>query len=330
MAKIAIDLHGGDFGPSVLIPTALHYFRCNPHHHGVLFGDMRIGKSFSKNPPDNIEWVDTDSLDPRFHSKPSKLLRNASTSSIEIATQALANGDVDAIVSAEHTGVLLTLMTKYGHLHPALERPVLTSWLPSATGKTLMLDLGASFSATCEQLMAFASVGVGMVACQGRKPKVALLNIGTEAFKGPLQLRLAFEQLSLWSCIEFVGFIEPSELYSGSVDIVVTDGFTGNTAIKSAEGALTLAMEQLKAQFSARFIDRLMGLILRQRLNRALHHLNPDRANGALIAGCELTMIKSHGHAKGIAFQAAIDQAVELSTRQVTALIWQQLEQISI
>lgn len=329
MATIAIDLHGGDFGPSVIVPSSLSYFQKHPEHYGVLFGDLRIckpGKRIAM--PSNVEWVDTDTLDPQFQVKPSKLLRHQSTSSIEIATMALANADVDVLVSAEHTGVLLSLMAKYGHLHPSLDRPVLTSWLPTEKGRTLMLDLGASFSATCEQLTSFASIGLGLQQSLVHKPKVALLNIGAESFKGPLQLRLAAEQLTQWKDIEFCGFIEPSDLYLGLVDIVVTDGFTGNTAIKSAEGAVNLVIDRLKEQFSGRWLNKALGMVVRRRLSLALSSLDPDRANGALIAGSDLILVKSHGHANATAFESAIAQAQQYTSENVAHTVWLQLDRI--
>lgn len=330
MATIAIDLHGGDFGPSVIVPSSLRYFQNHPEHYGVLFGDLRICKPSKRIAmPSNVEWVDTDTLDPQYQVKPSKLLRHQSTSSIEIATMALANADVDVLVSAEHTGVMLSLMAKYGHLHPSLDRPVLTSWLPTAKGRTLMLDLGASFSATCEQLTSFASIGLGLQQSLVHKPKVALLNIGAESFKGLLQLRLAAEQLTQWRDIEFCGFIEPSELYLGLVDIVVTDGFTGNTAIKSAEGAVNLVVDRLKEQFSGRWLNKVLGMVVRRRLSRALSSLDPDRANGALIAGSDLMLVKSHGHANATAFESAITQAQQYASERVAHTVWLQLDRIS-
>lgn len=329
MAKLAVDIHGGDFGPSVVIPSCLDFFRSNPQHFGYLFGNAQSYRAFVHESPANIEWIDTDEINDIERASPSKLLRRSGTSSIEIAYKALANKDVDAIVSAEHTGVLLALTTKYGQLHNQLNRPVLASWLPTTASETVMLDLGASFSATSDQLVAYAAIGIGLMRSRYPTPKVSLLNLGTEAFKGPLELRTAHQVLSQWGGIDFQGFIEASDLYGGSTHIVATDGFTGNTAIKSAEGALKLALGSVSDQFTTSAWHKLLGFMLKLRLKSVVTKLHPDNANGALVAGSDLIVIKSHGNARRRALTAALCRAVDAIESQSPDLIWAELDKIN-
>ncbi|MDN3649524.1 hypothetical protein QWZ13_11420 [Reinekea marina] len=328
MAKLAVDIHGGDFGPFVVIPSCLDFFRSNPQHFGYLFGNAQSYRAYVSESPANVEWIDTDELSDIERATPSKLLRKSGTSSIEIAYKALSNKDVDAIVSAEHTGVLLALSTKYGQLHSQLNRPVLASWLPTTSSETVMLDLGASFSATSDQLVAYAAVGIGLMRSRYSTPKVSLLNLGTEAFKGPLELRTAYQVLSQWEGIEFQGFIEANDLYCGRTHIVATDGFTGNTAIKSAEGALKLTLSSVSDQFTASIWHKLLGLVLKYRLKSVVSQLHPDNANGALVAGSDLIVIKSHGNARRRALTAALNRAVDAIESQSAERIWEELDKV--
>ncbi|MFQ3229132.1 MAG: glycerol-3-phosphate acyltransferase PlsX [Reinekea sp.] len=329
MAKLAVDIHGGDYGPSVVIPSCLDFFRSHPEHLGYFFGDARFYRAFIHECPSNLEWIDTDELSDVEKASPSKLLRKQGLSSIEIAYKALANKDVDAVISAEHTGVLLTLATKYGQLHNQLNRPALASWLPTTGLETVMLDLGASFSATSDQLIAYSAIGIGLMRSSYAVPKVSLLNLGTEAYKGPLELRTAYKVLSQWQNIDFAGFIEASDIYNGSTNIVVTDGFTGNTAIKSAEGALKLAIKSVSTQLQQSILHKVLGLVLKQQLKNTMTKLHPDEANGALVAGTELLIIKSHGNAKKRALTAALKRAVYAIEHKSTELIWAELDKIN-
>ena len=305
MARIAIDLHGGDFGPSVIIPSSFQFFRDNSHHYGVLVGDSRVYRRFIKDAPSNIEWIDADIIGD-IAQKPSRLLRREGFSSIEVCYKALHNKDVDVVVSSEHTGVLLVLMSKYGQLHSLLSRPVLASWLPTVKRSTVMLDLGASFTASHEQLMAYAAVGVGVLRNKVEKPALGLLNVGSEYFKGPPELRAAHESLLKWSGIDYCGFVESSEVFKGELDIIVTDGFTGNSIIKASEGALNLAFSVLRSKLNKGTWSRILAFWLNRQMRAALKPLDPRNANGALVAGGNILVIKSHGKSDEEAFYHSI------------------------
>ncbi len=327
MARFAIDLHGGDFGPSVIIPASFQYFRENPQHYGVLVGDSRVYRPYVQHCPANIEWIDADPIGDAAE-KPSRLLRKDGFSSIEICFRALHNQDVDVLVSSEHTGVLLVLMSKYGQLHSLLSRPVLASWLPTPKRSTVMLDLGASFTATADQLLAFAAVGIGILRDMNERPKVGLLNIGQEYFKGPPEVRAAHETLAQSSTIDYQGFVEASEAFKGNLDILVTDGFTGNSVIKASEGALNLIFDIMRDNLSKGLLSRLLGLWLKRQMRASLQSLDPRLSNGALVAGSNLLVVKSHGNAGEKAFSAALKRAGMAASASMVGSIWSELDRL--
>lgn len=310
MAVLAIDLEGGDFGPSRLLPASIEFFRRNPDHSAVLYGRQNSCDAHLAALPPNLRFQPCSGALPE-NLNPARLLRHDYHSSIESGFGQLAEGRVDALVSAEHTGVLMTLLHRHSLVHPALERPVLVSWVPTARQPVLMLDLGASFSASADQLIGFAATGLAIAADRGRPPRLALLNLGVEANKGPHSLRLAAERLAQWDQLDFRGFVEASEVFGGDLDLVITDGFTGNAVIKSAEGTLDLTLSALRGSLGRDWVGRLLGALLGHRLRPLLSQLDPRHSNGALLAGTGLTAIKSHGNADGTAFQAALQRAID-------------------
>jgi glycerol-3-phosphate acyltransferase PlsX len=325
MAVLAIDLEGGDYGPSHLLPATLRFFQQHPQHSGLLFGTSSLQSTLPRLPA-NLQFKPcTGALPPVLN--PGRLLRNEYGSSIEMAVSELKQCRVDAVVSSEHTGILMALLHRHGNVHSVVDRPVLVSWVPTSKEPMLMLDLGASFSASDKQLLGFAAVGVAIAAGQlNRKPRLALLNLGVEANKGPHSIRLASEQLAQWPGIDYRGFVEAGEVFHGNLDLVITDGFTGNAVIKAAEGTLDLALAAIRHELSRDFLGRMLGLLLRRRLQPTLQQLDPRLSNGALLAGARLTVVKSHGDATGFAFEAALSRAVEATEGQWCRLILEQLD----
>ncbi len=312
MAVVAIDLEGGDFGPSHLLPASIRYFQNHPQHSGILFANSRRQAAMPAL-PDNLRFESCTGALPR-NLNPGRLLRNEYGSSIEQAVSQLSQGRFDAVVSSEHTGILMALLHRHGRVHTTLDRPVLVSWVPTSKDAMLMLDLGASFSATAKQLLGFAAVGVAIASGQlGRKPRLALLNLGVEPNKGPHSIRQASEQLARWPDVDYRGFVEAGDVFRGDLDLVITDGFTGNAVIKAAEGTLDLTLGAIRHALSRDLTGKILGRLLRHRLRPVMRQLDPRRSNGALLAGTEMTLIKSHGDATGTAFQAALSRAIEAS-----------------
>lgn len=325
MAALAIDLEGGDFGPSRLLPASIQFFQNHPQHSGTLFGSASLQSSLPSLPANLRFEPCAGALPPTLN--PGRLLRHEYGSSIERAVSELKQQRVDAVVSSEHTGILMALLHRHGRVHPALDRPVLVSWVPTSKEAMLMLDLGASFSATAEQLLGFAAVGVAIASGQlARKPRLALLNLGVEANKGPQSIRLAAEHLARWPEIDYRGFVEAGEVFQGDLDLVITDGFTGNAVIKAAEGTLDLTLGAIRHALNRDLVGKLLGYLLRNRLRPIMRQLDPRRSNGALLAGTDMALIKSHGDATGVAFQAALTRAVEASEGHWCTAILAQLD----
>lgn len=328
MARLAIDVQGGDHGPSHLLPSIIEFFSHRPQHLGHLFGHHDQCRDLIHALPSNLTFHGSDQLLPEAVS-PAQLVRHRYHSSLEGAYQCLVAGQADALVSAEHTGLLIALMHRHAVTHPAIERPVLVSWVPTVKQPLVMLDLGASFSATAEQFLGFAAIGQAIAsASMNRAPRLALLNLGVEANKGPQALRLAAAQLATWPGIEYCGFVEANEVFNGDLDLVITDGFTGNAVIKAAEGTLDLTLSAIRLELSVDWLGKTLGLLLGRRLKPRLSSLDPRRHNGALLAGTELAVIKSHGHADGKAFQAALNKGLEAAEGQWCTRILQHLDKV--
>ncbi|WP_232819380.1 hypothetical protein [Saccharospirillum mangrovi] len=296
-----------------MLPASLDFFEHHPHHRAIVFGRIDDCKPYIGSLPPNLTFRSCEG-DLPAGLNPARLLRHDYNSAIEAAVQCLANQEADALVSSEHTGVLMTLLHRHSLVHPALERPALVSWVPTARQPVLMLDLGASFSATTEQLLGFAAAGIAIASDRSsRKPRLALLNLGVEANKGPPALHLAAERLAQWSDVDFCGFAEANTIFRGDYDLIITDGFTGNAVIKSAEGTVDLLLSALRQQLGGDLLGKALGWVLGRRLQPLLNQLDPRQSNGALLAGTSLTLIKSHGHADALAFKAAIIRAIEAS-----------------
>ena len=325
MAVLAFDLEGGDFGPSHLLPASIRFFQTHSQHSGILFGTSKHRASLSSL-PDNLRFEPCNGTLPS-NVNPGRLLRNDYGSSIELAVSQLSQQRFDAVVSSEHTGILMALLHRHGQVHTALDRPVLVSWVPTSKDAMLMLDLGASFSATAKQLLGFAAVGVAIASGQlGRKPRLALLNLGVEPNKGPHSIRQAAEQLARWPDVDYRGFVEAGDVFRGNLDLVITDGFTGNAVIKAAEGTLDLTLGAIRHALNRDLTGKILGRLLRHRLRPVMRQLDPRRSNGALLAGTDMTLIKSHGDATGAAFQAALSRAIEASEAGWCSSIQAQLD----
>lgn len=254
---------------------------------------------------------------------PAVALRQGRDSSMSIALQAVAEGSAAAAVSSGSTGALMVLARHVLGMLPGIERPALMAAIPSAEGLTWMLDLGANIQVDADRLCEFAQLGhVALKTVNGRSPSIALLNIGSEPGKGPDAIREAARRLQQRSEMDFHGFVEADQVFDGTVDLVVCDGFAGNVLLKSAEGVVRLMFKQLKERFSG----SLCGLMARPRLRRLHDSLDPSRHNGAPLLGVRGTVIKSHGGATAEAMAHAITLAALEARRDLsgamTAHLW--------
>jgi len=242
---------------------------------------------------------------------PAEALRRKKDSSMRVAINLVKDGSAGASVSAGNTGALMATAKFVLKMLPGIDRPAIIAEIPAIDGSLHMLDLGANAVCTAEQLFQFAVMG-SLVAGDIKSidaPRVALLNIGVEDTKGNDTVREAAALLDA-SSLNYIGFIEGNELFSGRADVVVTDGFSGNVALKSMEGLASLTRHYMRRAFSRNWFARLQALLAAPALRRLATETDTRRYNGATLAGLNGIVIKSHGSADALAFQHAIDTAV--------------------
>jgi phosphate acyltransferase len=258
--------------------------------------------------------------------KPREAIRHKKDSSMRVAVDLVHTGGACACVSAGNTGALTAIAHFVLKTLPGVERAAIISAIPAAHGHTHMLDLGANTKATPEQLRQFAAMGaiIARDVYAVANPRIGLLNIGEEDMKGHEVVQTAHALLGS-SGLNYVGFVEGDDIFSGDVDVVVTDGFTGNVALKTMEGVAGLIADRLRQEFQASFLDRIAGAVARPVLRRAAAGLDPRRYNGACMVGLTGIVVKSHGSADSIAFSRAIGTAALAARRGLTAHIAQAL-----
>jgi glycerol-3-phosphate acyltransferase PlsX len=258
---------------------------------------------------------------------PREAIRRKKHSSMRIAVDLVKEGRALACVSAGNTGALTAMAHFVLKTVAGVERAAIMSAIPAAHGHTHMLDLGANTKATAVQLVQFGQMG-SIVARDVHgigRPRVGLLNIGEEDMKGHELVQEAHALLGA-SGLHYIGFVEGDDIFSGEVDVVVTDGFTGNVALKTMEGAAHLIADRLRTEFSATLLSKLAGLVARPVLKRAAAGLDPRRYNGAYMVGLTGIVVKSHGGADSVAFSRAIELAAVAARAGLTAHIAQALE----
>jgi len=242
---------------------------------------------------------------------PADALRKKKDSSMRVAINLVKSGDAHACVSAGNTGALMATAKFVLKMLPGIDRPAIIAELPAIGGSLHMLDLGANTHGSADHLFQNAVMGSIVTSdIQGvEKPKVALLNIGAEDTKGHDTIKEAAARLND-SSLNYIGFIEGSDLFSGKADVVVTDGFTGNVALKTMEGTVGLCAYYLRRAFTKGWLAKLQALLARQVLKNLAVEMDSRKYNGATLVGLNGIVIKSHGSADAYAFQHAIDTAV--------------------
>jgi glycerol-3-phosphate acyltransferase PlsX len=305
---IALDAMGGDFGPDVVVPAALAYLRATRDTALILVGrEDALSARVGAGALGGRLSIRHASQEVAMDDPPSKALRNKKDSSMRVAVDLVKSGEAQACVSAGNTGALMATARFVLKTLPNVDRPAIITAVPSQQGSTHVLDLGANVDCTAEHLFQFAVMGSELVtAVEGiAAPKVGLLNIGEEEIKGNEQVRGAHELLAA-STLNYIGYVEGDDIYLGGVDVVVTDGFVGNVALKSSEGVAKLVRQVLKESFQRSWLTRLSGLAALPILKRFSRTFDPRRYNGASLLGLRGIVIKSHGGADTLAFENAI------------------------
>lgn len=314
-STIAIDAMGGDFGPQVTIPASLKCLDANPDLHIILVGDEGVLNQMLTDALAKFEdriTIQHASQKVEMDEKPQSALRNKKDSSMRVAINLVRDGKADACVSAGNTGALMAIARFVLKMIPGIDRPAILSALPSTFGHTHILDLGANVDCTAEHLYQFAIMGEEVVkAVEGiDSPKIGLLNIGEEDMKGNEQVKAAAKLLEA-SSLNYIGYVEGNSITAGSekVDLIVTDGFVGNVALKSIEGAAKMFATKLKEAFTKNIFTKFVGLITVPVLKLFKESIDPRMYNGASFIGLRGLVIKSHGGADELAFQTAIHLA---------------------
>ena len=321
---------GGDHGPRVTVASALEFRRAHPDVEVILVGlresiEEELDRHGAAGAPGLYvrHASETVSMD----EAPAQAMRYKKDSSMRVAVNLVKSGEAHACVSAGNTGALMAISRFVLKPLPAVDRPAIATVLPNMRGGyTYVLDLGANVDCTPEQLMQFGVMGAMLVAAVEHKerPSVGLLNIGIEDIKGNDTVKQAAELLRA-SGLNFHGNVEGDDIYKGTVDVVVCDGFVGNSVLKASEGVAKMIVEFLRQEFRRSPWRKLTALLAMPVLKALRARMDPGRYNGASLLGLKGVVIKSHGSADQYAFGQALKRAVEEVRNDVVRRIAEQM-----
>jgi glycerol-3-phosphate acyltransferase PlsX len=326
--RIALDAMGGDHGPSVVVPGADLALAKHPNSTFLLFGDQaRIEPLLAVHPrlKAAARLVHTD-VAVRMEDKPSQALRNGRwKSSMWLAIDAVKKGEADVAVSAGNTGALMAMARFNLRMLPGIERPAIAGLWPTLKGSSIVLDLGASIGADPEHLVNMAVMGSAMARVLYRldRPSVGLLNIGVEEVKGLEPVREAGRILreNPPPHIDYIGFVEGDDIGRGKANVVVTEGFAGNIALKAAEGTARQFADYLKDAISQSVWSKLGYVLARPAFRMLRNKMDPRKSNGGVFLGLNGVVIKSHGGTDPEGFAAAIDVGYDMVRYELLAKI---------
>ncbi|MGZ5078706.1 MAG: phosphate acyltransferase PlsX [Usitatibacter sp.] len=313
MTVIAVDAMGGDHGPSVTVPACLDFLAANPEAELLLVGlkeplERELARARATGQPritivpaSEVVGMDEDVR---------TAIRTKKNSSMRVAIDLVKEGRAQACVSAGNTGALMGTAKFVLKTLPGIDRPAICAVLPTRKGQVYALDLGANADCTPEHLLQFAIMGATLVsAVEGKaNPTVGLLNIGSEEMKGNEVVKKAGELLRR-SPVNFHGNVEGDDIYKGTTDVVVCDGFAGNVALKTSEGLAKMLGDFLKEEFTRTWATRLLALFAYPVIRRFRRRVDHRRYNGAALLGLRGIVVKSHGSADRLAFRTALQRA---------------------
>ena len=331
---IALDAMGGDHGPGVVVPAALETVAEFPDIDLVLVGsEAVIVDALKRNGaiPHGRISVRHASQSVEMDDSPSQVLRSKRDSSMRVVLDLVRDGTADACVSAGNTGALMAMARFVLKTLPGIDRPAIISALPTEKGHTHVLDLGANVESTSRHLFEFAVMGSELVSAVDdiKRPSVGLLNIGQEDIKGNEQVKEAARLLAA-SGLHYIGFVEGDDIYRGTANVVVCDGFVGNVALKSSEGVARMISDLMRDEFKRTFVSRLVGFLARPILRNLAGRMDPRSYNGASFVGLRGIVIKSHGSADVVAFKRAIVEAVAEIRKNVPERISERIASVLV
>lgn len=316
MITIALDIMGGDRGPHVFLPAIKRSLDTHSDISFIICGEASavtdIIKQLSTSQQERaFERICAQSVG--MSTKPTDALRKLKDSSMRVAVDLVQNEQANGCVSCGNTGALMAIAYYVLKTIPGISRPALVSSLPTATKqKVLLLDLGASINYDAENLLQYALMGSVLTQqiMGADSPRVALLNVGEEDIKGHSLIKHADLLIKQCESINYIGYVEADTMFSGNVDVVVTDGFTGNVALKASEGIAKLVVSEIKSLTQETWFARFMSKLTLPFLKSLYQRMNPDQYNGASLIGLRGTVVKSHGNASSEACFYAIEQAI--------------------
>jgi len=335
LPRIAVDAMGGDEGVRVMVEGAALARRRHDRFKFLLVGDEKqIEAALDKHPnlrsaAEILHAPDVVAGD----EKPTQALRRSKTTSMGLAINAVKAGRAGAAVSAGNTGALMAMAKVALRTMPGIDRPALAALMPTLGDDDLvMLDLGANTDCDARNLVQFAIMGAAYsrIVTGREAPRVRLLNIGTEETKGTEQLQEAASRLrdATGLSMQFEGFVEANGLSRGDVDVVVTDGFSGNIALKAVEGTARFVADLLRRSFQSSLRSKFGFLVSRPATNLLRHHLDPNNHNGAVFLGLNGVVVKSHGSATALGVANAVAVTARLLEASITERIMQDLAQL--
>lgn len=326
---VAVDCMGGDHGPHVTVPAALDFLQRCEDVNIILVGlQDEINAELRKSKADLVAHVAVQHASEAvgMDEAPASALRGKKDSSMRVAVNLVKDGTAHACVSAGNTGALMAISRFVLKTLPDIERPAICSVLPTLTGRTYMLDLGANVDCTAEHLLQFGVMGSTLVSAVENleRPTVGLLNIGEEDIKGCEVVKHAAELLRA-SGLNFYGNVEGDDIYKGTTNVVVCDGFVGNVALKASEGIARMLATYLREEFNRNLLTRAASLAALPVLNAFKRRFDPRNYNGATLLGLRGIVIKSHGSADRVSFRIAIGRAVDEARSGVLAKITERM-----
>lgn len=327
---LAIDAMGGDHGTSVTVPAATEYLKQFPGDAIVLVGipdaieaelralGAQTGAHLRIHPATEIVEMDE---------SPQSALRGKKDSSMRVSINLVKSGEAQACVSAGNTGALMATARYVLKTISGIDRPAIASYLPTKKGQVCMLDLGANTDCNAEHLLQFALMGSTLVTALEHKPNptIGLLNIGSENIKGNEVVKQAAELLRA-SDLNFYGNVEGNDIFKGTTDVVVCDGFVGNVALKTTEGLAQMLGGFLREEFGRNIFTKLAAIVSMPVLNAFKCRVDPRRYNGASFLGLKGIVVKSHGSADVLAFRCAIERAAEQAREDMLQHISEHIE----
>ncbi|MCF8480153.1 MAG: phosphate acyltransferase PlsX [Rhodospirillum sp.] len=332
---IAVDAMGGDQAPDMVVRGVSLARKRFPEVRYLLFGDEARLEPLVKGMPEVAEVSEirhaSDAVS--AEAKPSQVVRTGRKSSLWLATEAVKRGEAAGVVSAGNTGAFMAVAKIILRTLPGIDRPAIATLLPTQRGESVVLDLGANAECNANNLVEFAIMGevFARTVLALERPTVGIMNVGSEAGKGTDSVRGAATVLGDSTLpIHFHGFVEGDDLAKGTVDVIVTDGFTGNVMLKTAEGTAKLYSQFLRNAFGSSLLSKMGYLLARPALNKVRTRTDPRRYNGAMFLGLNGVAVKSHGGTDELGFANALGVAVDLVREGFNESIKGEFEKVQV